>query len=180
MVMSNWLILVKQFWRGIRARLESPDYKYLVEHLSASERQLFFDMAICDQRHALNVAHTAENLAHESGAAIDREFLLRCALLHDVGRLRGDMGLWGKVWAVLANKICAAGAKRMARRGQENWWDYPRHALFVYYHHPWLGARKLIKAGLRREAQIVRRHHAPRDTFSSPILDLLRKADSLN
>ena len=150
-------------------------------------------MDVIDQRHALNTAHTAEQIAHDAPNA-DKILLIRTALLHDVGRQKGDMGLWGKVFAVLCAKFCPTKSKAIAdeflattkltapRAAKKNnrlflaW----RRVLYVYFYHPDIGAEKLRAVGLGNEAMVVERHHLPPQANDSPELTLLRRADELN
>ena len=169
-------MLITQFWRAVTAQIKPEDQDYLKRHLPLAGRELFNAMAVCDQRHALNVAYTVEKLAAKKN--IDRELLIRCALLHDVGRVRGDMDIDGKVLAVLLHKFFPQLAKKFACCRKKSW--YPIRVMFVYYHHPWLGRQKLKRVGLTDEAEIICHHHDRRDKISSPLLDLLRQADNLN
>ena len=77
---------VRQFFRALTAKISADDGIYISTHLSGDEQKLFFAMSIVDQFHSLNVAYTIERLVIEDKKNIDREFLIRCALLHDVGR----------------------------------------------------------------------------------------------
>ena len=87
---------VKQFYRAITARITMADRAWVEETLPAAAKPLFYDMHPADQYHALNVAKTAMRLWGEAPAG-DRDLLLRAALLHDVGRVQGDMDIMGKV-----------------------------------------------------------------------------------
>lgn len=161
-----------QFFRALSARIGAEDERYIAAHLPPKGQELFFAMHLADQYHALNVAYTAETLADEHGSALDREFLIRCALLHDVGRVKGDLGIMGKVLAVLVHSFFPEASMRWAKQG----W----HLMHVYYHHPEMGAEKLMAAGFREEAAVVRLHHQPPQDGDSPVLRILRKADEMN
>ena len=174
---------IKQFFRAVTARIFPSDRKYIRQHLPSAGAELFAAMAVHDARHALNTAYTAEKLAarHKLSLA-DKNLLIRCALLHDVGRHKGSMGISGKVIAVLAAKIAPRMARRFAHaEGKFNFLlRRLRQILFVYYEHPQIGADKLETVGLTREAALVRHHHAPPQPGESVILTLLRQSDELN
>lgn len=180
--MSDWRTLIRQFWRAATARLNRNDYVYIRANLTPEGQELFFAMVKCDQRHALNVAYTVDDMT-TAMAEKERNFLRRCALLHDVGRKNGDMGLCGKVLAVLADKFSPQTARKIARCGRRNRQNYFIRLLFVYYHHPWLGARKLQSIGMKEEAGLIRHHHRfsrHKNFCPSPLLKILCEADNLN
>ncbi len=170
---------VRQFIRALRAEISAGDRKYVSEYLSEAERTLFYAMHEIDQYHALRVARTAERLAEDFPGA-ERRFLLRCALLHDVGRVKGDLDLWGKVFCVLMDACFPNFSGEYAKAQCEHFWDRPAHALYVYYHHAEIGAEKLRQIGVTREAALIERHHRMEMPGDSPELRLLREADKRN
>lgn len=169
-----------QFLRAVRARVTPEDMAFLEAHLPREARPLFLAMHVADQRHALNVAYTALELSEEA-QGIDRELLLRCCLLHDVGRVKGTMDVWGKVWTVLADKFLGREIwSAMERRQAAHFWQRPGLALYVYRCHPELGAEKLAALGFEREAGLIRLHHSPETPADPEELKIMRRADALN
>ena len=163
---------VLQFVRAVTARVSVEDGKYISTHLNADEQKIFFAMSVADQVHSLRTAYTVERLIIEDKRGVDREFLIRCALLHDTGRRAGDLTIKGKIFAVLITSIAPKFAERLELNGN--------HALYVYHNHAEIGARRLQKLGLFKEAKIIAKHHAkpkPDDPFE---LKLLRLADNEN
>ena len=104
---------------------------------------------------------------------VHRALLERSALLHDVGRRKGDLDIWGKVACVLLVHYFPKRSKQWAEDGMST-------MLHVYYHHPQIGAKLLRGIGLFEEADIIERHHAPADVHDSMELRLLREADEAN
>ena len=167
---------VRQFVRAVTARVTDEDRAYVASVLPEQAVPLFYAMHRADQRHALNVTRTAMALADErerDGARVNRALLERCALLHDVGRRRGDLDIFGKVACVLLVHVFPARSKRWADNGTSA-------MLRVYYHHPQIGAELLRGIGLFIEASIIERHHAPTDERDAMELRLLRAADEAN
>ena len=167
---------IRQFFRAVAAKITEADRVYVTEHLEDAPQELFFAMDTIDQRHALNVAHTAEKLA-ATFAAVDRRLLIRAALLHDVGRRKGDMGLFGKTFAVLADKFFPN------ENDGKNFFPLPKklkHIMYVYRRHAIIGAESLAKIGLVREADLIRRHHDAEKISDSDELKILRRADEMN
>ncbi len=167
---------VRQFFRALHAHLSENEKRLVAAHLNEEERRLFYAMHPIDQAHAVHVAETAARLADEAeeqGCGMPREFLLRCALLHDVGRVKGDLDLWGKVWAVLAHHYLPKLSRRLAD-------GKCVHFLYVYYHHAEIGAEKLRAIGDDDIADVIRWHHSPAKPGDGMALNLLREADERN
>lgn len=167
---------VRQFVRAITAQVTAEDRAY-VEHVLPKEAlPLFYGMHRADQRHALNVAQTAMQLAGKcraEGTSVDERLLERCALLHDVGRRKGDLDIFGKVFCVLVVHFFPARARMWAEDGTSS-------MLAVYFHHPKIGAELLRGIGLAEEAEIIERHHEIAKMGDSLELRLLRLADEAN
>lgn len=163
---------ILQFVRAVTARVTVDDGKYLSAHLNADEQKIFFAMSVADQVHSLRTAYTVERFIIEDKRGVDREFLIRCALLHDVGRRAGDLTIVGKIFTVLITTLAPNFAERLEINGNR--------ALYVYHHHAEIGARKLQQIGLFKEAKIIAKHHAPPKPDDPPELKLLRLADNAN
>lgn len=163
---------ILQFVRAVTARVTVEDGRYIAAHLNAEEQKIFFAMSVPDQVHSLRTAYTIERLVIEDKRGIDREFLIRCALLHDVGRKAGDLTVMGKVFVVLITTFAPDFADRLEIKGN--------HALYVYHHHAELGGQKLQRIGLFKEAKIIAKHHAPPKPDDPIELKLLRLADNEN
>lgn len=163
---------LKQFIRAVTAQVTVEDGKYISAHLNAEEQKLFFAMSVADQAHCLRTAYRVERLVIEDKRGVDREFLIRCALLHDVGRRAGDLTIPGKIFVVLITSIAPEFAERLEINGNR--------ALYVYHHHAGLGAQKIQRIGLFKEAKIIAKHHAPPKPEDPIELKLLRLADNEN
>ena len=157
-----------QFIRAVTARVTVEDGKYISAHLNAEEQKIFFAMSVADQYHSLRTAYTIERLIIEDKRGVDREFLIRCALLHDTGRRAGDLTIKGKIFVVLITSLAPKFAERLEINGNR--------ALYVYHNH----ARKLQQIGLFKEAKIIAKHHAPPKPNDPLELKLLRLADDEN
>ena len=170
---------IRQFLAAITARVTDDNRSYVDTWLTADEQKLFWQMNLPDQCHALQVAYTAASLA-ENQPDIDRRLLIRCALLHDVGKRKGDVSTVDKIITVLAHAAAPDWASRWGRQGRGGPWQNVRHAFFIYFHHASLSAQMLTDLNLHQEAAVVARHHkAPADN-DPPELVILRKADDLN
>lgn len=175
---------IRQFIRAITAHFRKTDREFVDFSIPEAGKVLFYTMHPVDQYHALQVARTAmklwEELSEEEQKETDRSFLLRCALLHDVGRVKGDLDIWGKVFCVLMVNIAPEYARHGAERGAKNSLSVIDHALYVYFHHAEIGAAKLRAVGLSSEAAIIAKHHQLVRAGDPLVLQLLREADERN
>lgn len=165
---------------AMTARIDARDRTFLQAHLSPQEEALFWAMGLPEQRHALNTAYTALKLAKQRKEPVKRAFLIRCSLLHDVGKENGDIGILDKVFTVLADRFFSSAALRWAKMGRGRWMANRRHALYVYYHHPKRAEQKLKQLGLPEIAAVVAKHHEAPAAKDAPELRLLKMADALN
>lgn len=170
----------KQFLAAIGAKVTAADREFVAARLSPAEQALFFGMNLPDQRHALNVAYTALELA-AGRSDVDEPLLAKAALLHDVGKARRDVSTWDKVLTVLLHKLAPGRARDWGRRGRGGRLQNFRHAVYIYFAHGDIGAARLAEAGAdRRIADMARRHHQAAGPADSVELTLLRQADELN
>ena len=177
---------VKQFFHAVTAKVSFADALYVREMLDISETVLFFAMSVEDQRHAIDVAHTVERLYDKMRAEkkekIDVELLVKAALLHDIGRVKGDMKIYQKALCVLLDKWDPKYARSLTKpKGEKGTLS---HAVFVYYNHPGIGAEKLEAINEDpRMVYLVGRHHSNKKDKESELykeLVLLKKADGMN
>lgn len=171
---------IMQFYRALTAVITEEDRKFLQQYLCHREEELFFSMALPEQRHSLNTACCAKKMAMDYGGRINEKQLVRAALLHDVGKAAGDMSPVDKSLAVLADAAFPQRARSWAKKGRGGRIANLRHALYVYYHHAEISYEKLSALGLSDIAEIAARHHkAPAESDPLELL-LLRKADAEN
>lgn len=171
---------VKQVFAALTARINELDKVFINKHLNEAQAALFRQMNLPDQRHALDVAYTALKLA-ASQAAVNQELLIQCALLHDVGKIKGDVSTADKIITVIFDRFAPQWAKSWGQRGRGSKIDNLRHAVYIYYNHAERGAAMLTAAGMSPElTMIIARHHEAPAAHEPPELTLLKKADSLN
>lgn len=166
----------RQFFRALFADISDADKLFVQKWLKSDEEKLFWQMNLPDQRHSLNVAYTVMNI----GPNHDIEFLIRCALLHDVGRRKGDMSTFDKVFAVLMFSLLPLTALRISSYGRGGRIKNIRHALYVYRHHARISAEMLRAIGCNAEADIVELHHDKSELPKRDEVTLLQIADEQN
>jgi putative nucleotidyltransferase with HDIG domain len=168
---------IKQVVAALRAKVTAADHIFIRENLKTEESVLFYGMNLPDQRHALNVAFTALELAQDR-IGVNRELLVKCSLLHDVGKVRGDVSTLDKILTVIAHRLAPLWAEGWGRHGRGNKLANLRHAVHIYFHHPERSAELLAVIGARQEViDIVRKHHAAAQDDEPVELAILRQAD---
>lgn len=171
---------VRQVRAALCARITPNDEVYIAEHLSSRAQQLFWRMAVADQYHALQVAKTALRLA-ERQQGVERELLRTAALLHDVGKLRGDISTLDKIITVLVYALSPRTGRMLARPGRGGKIANLRHAFYIYGHHARRGAKLAAQAGVAAPVvEWIRRHHRNLTADDPPELRLLQAADNEN
>lgn len=187
------LYRVKQFFRGIFASsLSADEVDFVRANLTEAAQELFFQMNRADIRHTMNVLKTAQEIfdgsfreqdfpyLYKQDAGELRRLLVRCCLLHDVGRGR-CMGPVRKALAVLLDTLFPVWSRRYGRCDSRS---LVRGMLYRYYHHGELGGELLRGIGMNAEAAIISLHHKKGLGSMLPenrrILAILKKADSLN
>lgn len=171
---------VKQVFAALTAQITAEDRKFIAENLNPAEQKLFWGMNLPDQRHALNVAYTAIKLAQER-ADVNTRLLIKCALLHDVGKVKGDVSTIDKIFTVIAHKFAGSKAKAWGRPGKGNKLDNLRHAVYIYFYHPERSAAMLEALGeCPLIVKIAGEHHKAPAADDPPELNILRQADNMH
>lgn len=177
---NDMLKRVKQVVAAVTAEITTADQLFVSQYLNTKEQTLFWGMNLPDQRHVLNVAYTALKLA-EKQKDIDKNLLVLCALLHDVGKVKGDVSTMDKIMTVIGHKISPGWAKKWGRLGRGNKYKNLRHAFYIYFHHAQRSATMLQRIGTNPQVvEIVAKHHKTPADHDRLELVLLRKADDLN
>lgn len=164
---------------ALTAKLYPADRAFIEKHLNHREQALFFAMNLPDQRHSLNVAYTAIDLAKPI-ADVDEVMLIKASLLHDVGKVYGDVSTFDKIVTVIAYKFAPVWSEKWAEFGKGNKLANLRHAFYIYFNHAERSKEKLIAIGLNEVAELVSKHHKAPAGDDPLELVILRKADDKN
>jgi len=171
---------VKQVLSALTAQITPADLMFVREYLTTDEQVLFWGMNMPDQYHSLQVAYTALQLtAHAMN--LDHHLLVKCALLHDVGKIKGDISTVDKIITVLAYHVWPQWAKEWGRLGRGNLVMNVRHAFYIYFHHAQRSATLLMGANTEIQVvDIVGKHHKAPEENDPLELVILRRSDDLN
>lgn len=171
---------IKQVFAALTASITKKDREFVDLYLNFKAQKLFWAMNVPDQRHALNASYTALHLA-EGQKNVNAKLLVKCALLHDVGKVKGDVSTFDKIITVIGDLFLPNWARKWGKQGRGNKVSNLRHAFYIYFHHAEISAAMLKDIGECPELiEIIDKHHkAPAE--NDPLeLTLLRKSDSLH
>jgi hypothetical protein len=128
---------------------------------------LWARQGVAEQAHSLRVLAALRALGY------NQPELLAAALLHDVGKTRAPMPLWGRVAVVLAGRLWPQAAARWGQGPPRGW----RRPFVTAAQHPQWGADLVDSAGAHPvTVGLVRRHQTPA-TLDDEWLRALQIAD---
>lgn len=124
---------VKQFFRGLFARLTDNDYTFIADYLTNEELDLFKTMSRYDRKHALDVGRFLA--LHGAGLQ-----LTRAGFMHDIGKAKcPELTLIRRSVCVVIEAYKPEDAAVLARKGKGKL----ARAINIHKNHPELGARIL-------------------------------------
>jgi hypothetical protein len=169
------------YWRtlqGLRAMtafLRPVDYQVVEELLTPELLALFKRMRASEQHHCIRVMTALRRWGYTDPD------LLTAALLHDVGKARYPLTLFGRSAAVVITTI----APRLAQRWEEGEPRGLRRPLVIAHRHPEWSAQDMSAAGAsQRASNLARRHQSVNhkksaDAEEDRLLELLHAADRI-
>lgn len=175
-----WNVLLR-IVRSARKGLDIQHRSFTERFLNANELMLFNQMAPWDQYHTVNTAMRI--LENYSGTAtgtggenrIRLLTLIKAALLHDVGKVKGDAGLPTRLCVSFIRRVIPDYRRKHADRNGNR----VQYALYVDMIHPVRGAYMALSTGVLPEiADLIRRHHDEPHDSDPEELKILREADA--
>ncbi len=171
--MGCWQRLVDLF----RSKLKPNDRKFIETYIDEPGLFLFTQMSYSDQKHSIAMARflleETENLK-----GVDLQTLIQGALLHDVGKIKGEI--------TRLNRIIVGVIRRLFPRSREKWGQRGkkrslRHAIYVDLIHPSRGAYMAESLGIDpKVVSLIKHHHDPKTDNVDLELSLLKMADEKN
>jgi putative nucleotidyltransferase with HDIG domain len=163
------LYRVKQFFWSLTAKIDDKDNRFIDKYLNSYEKQLFRSLAIYEQKHCIKVAKDV--LKECESRNIKNEFLVKAALLHDIGKIYKKLNLAEKSIVVILDSISKGRLRRLK--------DIKK--IDVYYNHAEKGYNILKNEGSYEEEflYLIKNHHND-FIIGDKNLDILRNCDSNN
>ncbi|MHB8244160.1 MAG: hypothetical protein ACYDGN_02235 [Acidimicrobiales bacterium] len=175
---GSWRHLAQRFFGSLSPAEPSPaDESWAVEQLREGELALWRRMSSADRRHGVEVARGTISLL---GTEQTRREIVAAALLHDVGKVDSEFGVFARVWITVAALI--AGRSRLARWAQVSKGSDSslRARVGLYLTHDQVGS-ELLREADSHELTIcwAAEHHLPCDrwTVDSAVGAALKAAD---
>jgi putative nucleotidyltransferase with HDIG domain len=161
------LYRVRQFLKGITPHTPIEREQFLKMYLTPQESILFYRLPRHERSHAMDTAWTINNI----GGYIDKEVLIKAAMLHDIGKIQGKSGIIKKSILVLMNKFLPSLSYNLSGRLK---------MFYIYYNHPEIGAKMLERVNTdKHTVELVRYHHS--DGHNEIVgMEILKDADCLN
>ena len=144
---------VKQFYIGFTAtfkRISQDDIIFIKSYLNNKEYNLFNKYYDYDKKHSIRVAKSVYKLCDERNIKDnDKDFLIKTALLHDIGKIHKRITIIDRVFLVLLNKLTKNKSQNLS-------WT----KIKVYYNHGEMGY-EVLKNYITDEKMlyIIRNHH---------------------
>ncbi|AVX30987.1 HDIG domain-containing protein [Carboxydocella thermautotrophica] len=175
----------KQFFGAIFSKMTDKDREYVNSYLNLMEQTLFYHLDPITQKHCVRVARTCEKLFDrldsEQQSRLNREALIKGALLHDIGKVSFQISLLERVIMVMVNALFPGLVKKYAYldyRSPLSWWHRMCHSYLYHGEIGWNVARTINTID-SITLQLIRHHHSQEHKIPAEI-EILRLADNLN
>lgn len=163
---------IKQFYWDISSHLNKLDEEFLILYLNPKELESFNKLKAAEKYHCIRVAKTALDFIETNNYKhIDIKWFVRIGLLHDIGKIGGNLTVVDRSLLVLLNKFTKGKIKRFTNIKKVD----------IYYNHPQKGVEILKAIGNYDEKflYLVRNHHNYNIT-KDELLNILIYCDSIN
>ncbi|MBW6411027.1 HDIG domain-containing metalloprotein [Clostridium weizhouense] len=131
---------IKQFFLGIISFFYKDDVILLDKYLTKSEKKLFMQMRKSDRAHSFRVCKEAIKSInnYKNIELIEEKKMAKCALLHDIGKVKYSLNTIEKALVIIINKLTVGRFLKYNKYKRIN----------NYYNHPVLGKEMLEKIGV--------------------------------
>lgn len=158
---------IKQFFWSITAKMSIEELNYVKDYLTNYQYELFLRLSTQEQKHSFKVAKDVQNECRKLN--IDKEELIKVALLHDIGKIYRRLNVIDKSILVLGDKITRGKIRSINNINKVE----------VYFNHGSIGFELLKDSGIsERSLYLIKNHH--NDFINDDDLKILMKCDSKN
>ncbi|MFT8314886.1 MAG: HDIG domain-containing metalloprotein [Clostridium sp.] len=157
---------IKQFILYINAKPTKDDFKYIKQNLNNNELMLFKNLSLHEQKHCINVAKDIEKICYDK--KINSSYLIKIALLHDIGKIKGNLNIIDKSILVILDYLSKGKMRKFNGVKKIN----------IYYNHGKIGADILKKYGYdKRFLYLIENHH---NKINNDELEIIKFCDNKN
>jgi|SRR5690554_5345901 len=163
----------------LRFRLPQSDLAFVQSYLNEAGLFLFNQMSVVDQKHSVRVARYIIQEAVER-RGINLNCVIQAALLHDAGKVKGDIKRYNRVCVGIIRRLCPCKRHKWSSRDKQS---ALRYSLYVDMIHPTRGAYMAESMGIdSRVVSLIKNHHEqkPEVVAGDGELSLLQLADAKN
>ncbi|SFC69660.1 HDIG domain-containing metalloprotein [Clostridium uliginosum] len=143
---------MKQFYWGFISLLKKDDDCLLNKYLNANEKGLFMKLNKSERQHSVRVCKESINYIDKHNMInIKKDRMAKCALLHDIGKIKSSLNVVEKGLLVIINKVTLG-----------RFLKYTKYSKIIdYYNHPKLGVESLKQIGIYDNEVLycIERHH---------------------
>jgi putative nucleotidyltransferase with HDIG domain len=163
------LYRVKQFYWSITSKIDSEDTVLIDKYLNIYEKQLLSSLSVYEQKHSVNVARDVIKECKKNN--LGSEYLVKVALLHDIGKRYKKLNPIEKSVLVILNKLSSGKLKKYKKVKK----------VHVYYNHGDIGYNILKNTNSydERFLYLIKNHHND-FIFGDRELELLKVCDGRN
>lgn len=157
---------IKQLFWHLNDRVTADDRRFINNILSKKEIELFNKLTISEQKHCIKVAYEVKEKC-DNDSKLDRENLIKAALLHDIGKINYNMNIISKCILVIMDKITNGKLKKF----------YKIKAIQSYYNHGEKGYKILKANGCSEKVLFLVKSHHKENIYNDKELNILKMCD---
>ncbi|MBU3114658.1 HDIG domain-containing metalloprotein [Clostridium lacusfryxellense] len=162
------LYRVKQFYWSMISKINNDDIDFLKMYLETYELKLFNQLPIYEQKHCINVARDVKLTCNKR--RLREKYLIKVALLHDIGKIYHTMNPIEKSIMVIMHKL--TNGRIRAYKNIKN--------INVYYNHGDIGFDLLKKYGYDDRFLFIVKNHHNNNIHDDIELNVIRECDDRN
>lgn len=163
-----FLYRIKQFFSYLNAKMTKNDIEYIELNLNSNEIMLFKKLNIYEQKHCINVARDVEIIC-DNKKIVDHN-LVKVALLHDIGKIKGKINIIDKCILVILDYLSKGSISKFSKIKKINF----------FYNHGKIGADILKKLGYNKRFLYLVENHHNHNIMNDTELDIIRFCDNKN
>ncbi|MDR5588937.1 MULTISPECIES: HD domain-containing protein [Clostridium] len=166
------LYRIKQFILGVLSYFEDDDIDFINRYLSIEEKNLFMKLSKPDRIHSFRVCKEAILMGKDYDT-VDEFKMAKCALLHDIGKVKISLNIIEKGTVVIINKVTMGNFLKYNKYGR----------ITKYYNHPAIGKELLENINFKDKEILycIENHHKNLELIEYNLyLKILNICDSRN